>query len=155
MTSSDLLFFFFLCWQIFTTLHKAKGLEFDHVELTNDFIDLTKNSDKIIAGREANKPVLFSEHLNCLYVAVTRARRILGINPTFASLLEANVTGSDRWILYSKEDGQCGRCLGHSATLLFNDSLHRDRQEVLCVDCTRKEEEAADPVVAWTLSLTT
>lgn len=49
---------------IFTTLHKAKGLEFEHVELTNDFIDLNKVASQIIKGRAEGK-IPHSEGLNC------------------------------------------------------------------------------------------
>lgn len=55
-----------------STAHRSKGLEWDHVELANDFPDLldtTKDWDDDIVGDE----------LNLLYVACTRAMKVLKV----------------------------------------------------------------------------
>ena len=72
---------------IFTTAHSAKGMEWDRVELQDDFPDLEqcfKNSRLSVealsalrkAGHEvrALSPEEFEQELNLLYVAITRAR---------------------------------------------------------------------------------
>jgi F-box protein, helicase, 18 len=64
---------------IFSTVHRCKGMEYDVVELANDFI----NEEKIRAQR--NKPDFLmlkgriEEEINLLYVAVTRAKALLKI----------------------------------------------------------------------------
>ncbi len=60
---------------IFTTLHKAKGMEYDSVELANDFI---KESDvKDIHKRKNVNFAKINEEINILYVAVTRTKNRL------------------------------------------------------------------------------
>ena len=86
-------------------------------------------------------------------MAITRAQRVLGVNPNLSSWLEHNLTGSNRWILLSGE-GMCESCFQDVACFVFNDSLHRDRQEVLCLDCARQDNvKRQDPIVKWSLSL--
>ena len=56
---------------IFTTTHKSKGLEYDQVLMTNDFIskkEITNQKNKMSLTQEL-------EELNIYYVAATRARK--------------------------------------------------------------------------------
>jgi F-box protein, helicase, 18 len=59
---------------IFSTVHRAKGMEYDTVQLVNDFI----TEDKLISiTKEKDTPIdtiRLNEEINLLYVAVTRAR---------------------------------------------------------------------------------
>lgn len=63
---------------IFSTVHRCKGMEYDEVTLTNDFITHDKvvkqaeNIDKVNVSR-------LSEEINLLYVAITRAKSHLYI----------------------------------------------------------------------------
>ena len=62
--------------KVFTTTHKAKGLEFDRVEMCDDFPDLSKLEEVAWeARRDGNIKMLHAlkEEFNILYVAVTRA----------------------------------------------------------------------------------
>jgi superfamily I DNA/RNA helicase len=61
---------------ILTTAHKSKGLEFDHVKLGDDFVDLNEN---LAALSEPALDDSLVEELNILYVAISRARRSLEI----------------------------------------------------------------------------
>ncbi len=54
-----------------TTVHKAKGLEWENVILANDFPDLFALQDK---------PDAWCDEVNLLYVAVTRAMKRLAVN---------------------------------------------------------------------------
>lgn len=67
---------------IFSTVHRAKGMEYDEVFLAGDFINEKKlerwNTDKE-KGPDKQK---WNEEINLLYVAVTRARHILHIPET-------------------------------------------------------------------------
>lgn len=59
---------------IFSTVHRSKGMEYDEVQLVNDFLSeekLQKTLDE--GGNSADKDKL-NEEINLLYVAVTRAK---------------------------------------------------------------------------------
>lgn len=58
-----------------STVHKAKGLEFDSVALLNDFPEL-----EVKKGEKGEMIAPDPEEINILYVAVTRAERCLSLN---------------------------------------------------------------------------
>lgn len=60
---------------VLTTVHKSKGLEFDHVKLGDDFIDLNEHLSTLSGPLDLS----MVEELNILYVAVSRARFSLEI----------------------------------------------------------------------------
>ena len=63
---------------IFSTLHRCKGMEYDSVTLTDDFI--TRERVRKLVEQEQKKPVdraRVSEEINLAYVAVTRSRNFL------------------------------------------------------------------------------
>ena len=65
---------------IFSTVHRAKGMEYDEVTLVDDFI--TEAEIKRMAADVENAPLSLeklNEEINLLYVAVTRAKRKLNI----------------------------------------------------------------------------
>ncbi|KAJ7370011.1 F-box DNA helicase 1 [Desmophyllum pertusum] len=64
---------------IFTTAHKAKGLEFDTVRVTDDFLGGTEMGMTIHDHGEDEK--------NLVYVAVSRAKRCLQLNNTILGIL--------------------------------------------------------------------
>lgn len=65
---------------VFTTAHKAKGLEFDTVKLSEDFLQIQGlNRSSVARCPEDEK--------NLLYVAVSRAKKALIMNPTLILLL--------------------------------------------------------------------
>jgi superfamily I DNA/RNA helicase len=59
-----------------TTAHRAKGLEWENVEIADDFLKNIENLDKKAAREE----------YNLLYVAVTRAKKELGLPPSLSHL---------------------------------------------------------------------
>lgn len=64
---------------IFSTVHRAKGMEYDEVFLAEDFINEKKLERwKSETEKEAGKQK-WNEEINLLYVAVTRAKHILHI----------------------------------------------------------------------------
>lgn len=71
---------------ILTTTHKAKGLEFDHVKMVNDFIPLVKD-DSIIEVQMADP-----EEINLLYVSITRTKKCLNPNDDLEDFIQ--MTGS-------------------------------------------------------------
>jgi len=65
---------------IFSTVHRCKGMEYDAVQLAEDFITetaLEKEADK--KEEEKASPVKLNEEINLLYVAVTRTKGLLRI----------------------------------------------------------------------------
>lgn len=65
---------------IFSTVHRCKGLEYDSVNLENDFIS-EKKLLKISEKKDFSKQDLekLNEEINLLYVAITRSRGLLKI----------------------------------------------------------------------------
>lgn len=68
---------------IFSTVHRCKGMEYDTVQLVNDFITEEKLEKlKKENGKEALPVDKLNEEINLLYVAVTRAKNSLYIPQT-------------------------------------------------------------------------
>lgn len=65
------------CYARFTTAHKAKGLEWDRVKLTNDFIELIRGKTK---PRLANTQDYPPDEFHLIYMAATRAQKELQLN---------------------------------------------------------------------------
>jgi len=66
---------------IYSTVHRAKGMEYDLVEITDDFVTEEK-LDKILKEKNVTNQDI-SEELNILYVAITRAKNTLYIPEKF------------------------------------------------------------------------
>lgn len=88
---------------IFSTVHRAKGMEYDVVHLVNDFISESR-LEKTIGEQEKNKEpvntVKLLEEINLLYVAVTRTRNRLFLP---APLLPRGVATSKDIIIVPEE----------------------------------------------------
>jgi len=69
---------------VITTTHQAKGLEFDNVKLSSDFINLTTYEKRTL---HIDKSAYAQEDYNILYVAMTRAKKNLLINEQMYSFL--------------------------------------------------------------------
>jgi len=74
---------------IFSTVHRCKGMEYDSVQLVNDFAG--EERLKVLTEKDDADPSRLNEEINLLYVAVTRTRNHLyipenlvpdGIGPT-------------------------------------------------------------------------
>ena len=94
---------------VFSTVHKFKGLEMDHVILLDDFkfrdIPYNKFSKRSLAVEE--------DEINLLYVALTRAKKILTINPALFYLL-TGVSVDDcmeQLVKAPERSYDCMRCL--------------------------------------------
>jgi ATP-dependent exoDNAse (exonuclease V) beta subunit len=88
---------------ILSTCHAAKGMEWNNVQVCDDFTNVVskvncKGPAKLVMGENGNtKRMLstwqfaaknFGDDLNMLYVACTRAKRLLSIPPPLKMLLE-------------------------------------------------------------------
>lgn len=69
----------------FSTVHKAKGLEWDSVVLPDDFVELEMKEQKDGPPKGPSK-----EEINLMYVAMTRARRCLEVPATVKQWLRAS-----------------------------------------------------------------
>lgn len=67
---------------IFSTVHRAKGMEYDVVYLVDDFITEEKLEKQQAAQKEELNTAKLTEEINLLYVAVTRAKYKLYIPET-------------------------------------------------------------------------
>lgn len=75
------------------TAHKSKGLEFDQVWLTDDYVEFFED------GHELSPDEIEPEEINVLYVALTRARAALRVCDSLAEWLEAR----DLWSNISRQ----------------------------------------------------
>jgi F-box protein 18 (helicase) len=67
---------------IFSTVHRCKGMEYDAIELVNDFITEEK-LEKLKEDSEKNLNIAkLNEEINLLYVAITRTRHTIYIPET-------------------------------------------------------------------------
>lgn len=66
------------------TAHKSKGLEFDQVWLTDDYVEFFKD------GLELSPDEIEPEEINVLYVALTRARAALRVCASLAEWLDTH-----------------------------------------------------------------
>lgn len=73
---------------IMTTAHKSKGREWDQVVLANDFASCYNQQSEWVGLSEAER--------NLLYVAVTRARKLLVWNSTVQELMDRNSLGKHK-----------------------------------------------------------
>lgn len=64
---------------IFSTVHRAKGMEYDVVYLVDDFITEEKLEKQTTSNGEPINIIKLNEEINLLYVAVTRTKNILNI----------------------------------------------------------------------------
>lgn len=70
---------------IFSTVHRAKGMEYDAVQLVEDFVTETKIEKAKIEAEVTKQPLnltRWNEEINLLYVAVTRTKGSLRIPET-------------------------------------------------------------------------
>jgi len=81
---------------ILTTAHKSKGREFDQVVLGNDFPELF--------DRDVNEVELPTQEINLIYVASTRAKRVLEVNTTVSQMMDRVGWDGDYGLSY--EDGK-------------------------------------------------
>lgn len=70
------------CNIILSTAHKSKGLEFDQVMLTNDYINFFNSAGELLPNR------LKEEEINILYVAASRAKMYLKPNGVLKKLIK-------------------------------------------------------------------
>lgn len=70
----------------FVTAHRSKGLEFDQVKLTDDFSDMVISDPDTGKERLADDKDVDPQEMNLIYVAATRAKKVLEINPQIDKL---------------------------------------------------------------------
>ncbi|TKK65567.1 ATP-dependent helicase [Ilyomonas limi] len=66
---------------IFSTVHRCKGMEYDYVQLVDDFIT-EKRLEKLKEDKENCNTDKLNEEVNLLYVAITRTKNVLHIPDT-------------------------------------------------------------------------
>ena len=66
---------------IFSTVHRCKGMEYDSVQLVDDFIT-EKRLEKLKEEKESFNAGKLNEEINLLYVAITRTKNVLHIPDT-------------------------------------------------------------------------
>lgn len=87
---------------VFSTVHRCKGMEYDDVELVNDFTTESK-VEKAVADnkKEVLKNAKLIEEINLLYVAITRTKCIIHYPE---SMLPLSFTPSENIIVIKMEE---------------------------------------------------
>jgi len=85
---------------VLSTVHKAKGLEFDTVILLNDFPDFKDNFERVVVSEDEK---------NLIYVAITRAKTSFVMNNLVKEDI-LNDDGVNRLVVYKggETEVQCG-----------------------------------------------
>ena len=104
---------------VFTTTHKAKGLEWKTVILLNDFTEVTNG---IMSKRSADDE---DDEKNILYVAMTRAKEYLAINFSVFDILVSSGETMDKVIHMKEKKFNQGnlKCLDCGENLMFEENV--------------------------------
>ncbi|XP_076815200.1 F-box DNA helicase 1-like isoform X3 [Clavelina lepadiformis] len=92
---------------VVSTVHKAKGLEFDTVVIAEDLGKCFKNASQ---GAPGQVNFFHKEEANLLYVAATRARKSLVMSPTLCSVLRRSKIRFFEPGFKSSDDTICSVC---------------------------------------------
>jgi F-box protein, helicase, 18 len=134
---------------IFSTVHRSKGMEYDSVQLVNDFISEEKIK-KIKDNKEEFNIAKISEEINLLYVAVTRAKNIVYIPET---LVPAGILPSQH-IIYDKTTRKA-TLTGFEYDVGLYDAIIKDekakKEKTYPVEKIQKKSKVA--YAPWTLEL--
>lgn len=134
---------------IFSTVHRCKGMEYDNVELVDDFIT-EKKIERLIAdhGEKVNRTKL-NEEINLLYVAVTRTKNSLAIPD---ELVPEGIPRSSRIRISKAERPRNDRSpgfYGHPATP--GNKRDSGKQGLYSVESIREKHKGA--YMPWTKAL--
>jgi F-box protein, helicase, 18 len=127
---------------VFSTVHRCKGMEYDEVELVNDFAN--ENRIEKAADENKNEPLKNAktiEEINLLYVAITRAKKTLSVPETllpidFATSPSIKVLKIDKEAAQQKEQKQ------HKQTAL--EHLQKLKQKSFNTNATNRPWSDAD-----------
>jgi superfamily I DNA/RNA helicase len=116
---------------IFSTVHRCKGMEYDQVELINDFINEKKLENKLREDRAEGKEPDFTklnEEINLLYVAVTRTKNKLVIPETLMPKDFAPSVNIDVMKVLTKEDKKIAKEMANKPKA-YKASIHNDKAD--------------------------
>ena len=87
---------------IFSTVHRSKGMEYDEIQLVNDFLN-EETLKKLVDDKPENIDVAkLNEEINLLYVAITRTKNKLYIPETL--IPEGYIVGGNILVTKVKKD---------------------------------------------------
>ncbi|MEM9340085.1 MAG: UvrD-helicase domain-containing protein [Bacteroidota bacterium] len=122
---------------VFSTVHKAKGMEYDEVTLLNDFLSEERMISQISQTDEPNWSRL-EEDVNILYVAATRAKCKLNIcKETLPLCFRDEHAVGDEIEVYSSDEEE-----GEEEELMFSSNTNK-HDKSYSVDKIRKEHQQA------------
>ncbi len=136
---------------IFSTVHRCKGMEYDSIQIVNDFITQEK-VEKQTKGTRTDEQIniaRLNEEINLLYVAVTRTKNLIHIPET---LLPANATRSAQiQVLRVLPEEEERRAVAKSKTKVPKETIGYPKEKSYSVDEARdKNKDAYRP---WTHAL--
>jgi superfamily I DNA/RNA helicase len=74
---------------IITTAHRAKGLEWDHIELAEDFQDVSDWHEVDREGNQKRPTEDIADELNLVYVGITRAKKTIKMSKSAMKVIQA------------------------------------------------------------------
>ncbi|HSY60464.1 MAG TPA: UvrD-helicase domain-containing protein, partial [Cytophaga sp.] len=135
---------------IFSTVHRCKGMEYDSIQIVNDFItqDKVEKQTKGTRSDEVINVAKLNEEINLLYVAVTRTKNIIHIPET---LLPKNATRSPQIQVLRVYPEEEERKAAKSKSKNQKPTIEVPREKSYTVDGARdKNKDAYKP---WTHAL--
>jgi superfamily I DNA/RNA helicase len=135
---------------IFSTVHRCKGMEYDSIQIVNDFI--TEEKLKKIKNNDSDKEISLAklnEEINLLYVAITRTRNSIFIPET---LLPKDFPASKQIHIVkvkAEEEKQENETI--DAAELVNHTKGKNKEKAYSVDEIRQKHKGA--YKPWTPAL--
>jgi F-box protein, helicase, 18 len=137
---------------IFSTVHRAKGMEYDAVQLVEDFITEAK-LEKLKEGKEADALNLakWNEEINLLYVAITRTKGNLRIPE---NLLPKSFPASPNiHVLKAEKKEVMHEGFGSKKSLVKSRRATQSKQQEKTVSYTERRLQQKNTSERWTPEL--
>lgn len=105
--------------RVFSTVHKAKGMEYDEVTLVQDYMTDERLQELLSSGEHGVDKVKLAEEVNLLYVALTRTKNKLHIPDELLPIDSDNLVARSQHIYSVKTEEQ--RWTHSTTTEVIND----------------------------------
>lgn len=131
---------------IFSTVHRCKGMEYDSIQIVNDFITESK-LEKILAERSQDSVnfAKLNEEINLLYVAITRSKNSIFIPET---LMPIDFPDSKQIHVLKVEEKEPQRKIESYKPRKIDKSFSRVSENELAYDEAKKKPK--DAYKPWT-----
>ena len=138
---------------IFSTVHRSKGMEYDAVQIVNDFITEEKLEKQLNSNQDNdNNSSKLNEEINLLYVAITRTRNLIYIPET---LLPKDYPSSPN--IHILKVTEADEKVENEAIKIklkpYNKTKDKDKAKEKAYDVIQMREKHKDAYKPWTREL--